>query len=467
MDNPEKAAAAVDPTKHVNYTYGMVLGVDDFTQEFAYHAHRDRWAARDIVGYGTLAGLRVTAEKNKSGELEVVVSAGTAVSPRGQLIRVPAAQCVNVNQWLAGAENRAAVAELTGESPDAPLTLYVVLSYRERPTDKVPILGEPSRGDEESLASSRLKDDFLLELRLEAPPQTEEGAVRDFARRLFEHTEFTDEPGAFTELEDFLARLRRASGQVPAPPADPAPPPDTAPDSPPGVMRVEAARRGEYLRAAFRLWATELRPLWRPAHFGEACDCPAGAHVAAPVGGGDDRLLLAELSVPLTAGLQVDSAAGVAVSEGRRPYLLHQRMMQEWLLEAGCCARAGREGEAGDGLKKVLRSRGGVTLTLDDSGGREQVTLETAGGQMITLKDGPGAIEIADSNGNSIMLEASGVTVTTAAKVTVRAGAVEVSAGMVTVDAGVTRFSGLVQCDTLISNSVVSASYSPGAGNIW
>jgi hypothetical protein len=24
-----------------------------------------------------------------------------------------------------------------------------------------------------------------------------------------------------------------------------------------------------------------------------------------------------------------------------------------------------------------------------------------------------------------------------------------------------------VQCDTLISNSVVSASYTPGAGNIW
>ncbi len=35
-------AAALDPTKHVNYTLGMVLGVDDFTQEFAYLSHRDR-----------------------------------------------------------------------------------------------------------------------------------------------------------------------------------------------------------------------------------------------------------------------------------------------------------------------------------------------------------------------------------------------------------------------------------------
>jgi hypothetical protein len=29
------------------------------------------------------------------------------------------------------------------------------------------------------------------------------------------------------------------------------------------------------------------------------------------------------------------------------------------------------------------------------------------------------------------------------------------------------KFSGVVQCDTLISNSVISASYTPGAGNIW
>ncbi len=39
--------------------------------------------------------------------------------------------------------------------------------------------------------------------------------------------------------------------------------------------------------------------------------------------------------------------------------------------------------------------------------------LETPGGQKLTLKDGPGSIEIADANGNSIKLESSGITVTT------------------------------------------------------
>jgi hypothetical protein len=51
--------------------------------------------------------------------------------------------------------------------------------------------------------------------------------------------------------------------------------------------------------------------------------------------------------------------------------------------------------------------------------------------------------------------------------VTVNASMLAISAGMVTVDAGMSKFSGVVQADTVISNSVVSASHTPGAGNIW
>ena len=122
---------------------------------------------------------------------------------------------------------------------------------------------------------------------------------------------------------------------------------------------------------------------------------------------------------------------------------------------------------AGKNFKKVLRSRNGVKLTMDDTDGREQFILETPGGQKLTLKDGPGAVEIVDSNGNSIKMEASGITITASAKVTINASQVAVSAGMVTVDAAMSKFSGVVQCDTMISNSVISASYTPGAGNIW
>jgi hypothetical protein len=43
---------------------------------------------------------------------------------------------------------------------------------------------------------------------------------------------------------------------------------------------------------------------------------------------------------------------------------------------------------------------------------------------------------------------------------------VEISASVVKVDAGMSKFSGIAQADMVISNSVISASYSPGAGNI-
>ena len=122
---------------------------------------------------------------------------------------------------------------------------------------------------------------------------------------------------------------------------------------------------------------------------------------------------------------------------------------------------------SGKNEKKVLRSRNGVKVTLDDQDGQEKFIAETPGGQKVTLKDGPGVVEIVDSNGNSVKLEASGITITASAKVTVNASTVAVSAGMVTVDAGMSKFSGVVQADTVICNSIISASYTPGAGNIW
>jgi hypothetical protein len=67
---------------------------------------------------------------------------------------------------------------------------------------------------------------------------------------------------------------------------------------------------------------------------------------------------------------------------------------------------------------------------------------------------------LADSNGNSVELRTNGITVNAVSRVIL-------NAGVVSVNATISKFSGVVQCDTLISNSVVSQSYTPGAGNIW
>jgi uncharacterized protein involved in type VI secretion and phage assembly len=114
---------------------------------------------------------------------------------------------------------------------------------------------------------------------------------------------------------------------------------------------------------------------------------------------------------------------------------------------------------------KLIRSASGATLRFN-ADRQDSLILETPGGQRITLQDGPGSVRIEDSNGNVVTLTTSGVTVTSSTTVTVDASAVAVSAGMVSVNAGIAQFSGVVRCDTLIANSVISASYSPGVGNV-
>jgi hypothetical protein len=115
---------------------------------------------------------------------------------------------------------------------------------------------------------------------------------------------------------------------------------------------------------------------------------------------------------------------------------------------------------------KVIGSKAGVRIELDDTDGKERIVIETPEGQRVTLEDGPGSVAIEDSAGNAIILESWGVTITAAAKVNVLAASVEISAASVTVNAGITRFEGVIEADTVVANSIVASSYTPGAGNL-
>ncbi len=115
----------------------------------------------------------------------------------------------------------------------------------------------------------------------------------------------------------------------------------------------------------------------------------------------------------------------------------------------------------------TLVGKAGTRIAIVEESGQPKITFETPGGQKVELRDGPGTIKVSDANGNSITLESAGITIKAAAQVKVNAPMVQVTSGMVKVDAGISMFSGVVQCDVLISNAVVSASYTPGVGNVW
>lgn len=117
------------------------------------------------------------------------------------------------------------------------------------------------------------------------------------------------------------------------------------------------------------------------------------------------------------------------------------------------------DGSGANNLKTIL-SRQGVRITLDDTEDAVKLRLETPGGQSIVLSDADNSIVAEDSNGNTIKMAAQGITLTVS-------GTLEIDASMVTVNSGMSQFSGVVQSSTSLTNSVVSASYTPGAGNIW
>ncbi len=116
---------------------------------------------------------------------------------------------------------------------------------------------------------------------------------------------------------------------------------------------------------------------------------------------------------------------------------------------------------------KSIHSRSGVVVTFDDTGGQERLHLKTPGGQEIELLDAGPSVEVRDASGNRVVLESAGITVSSSGTVTVQASSIDVTAGSVSVNAGISKFSGVIQADTVITNSVVSSSYTPGAGNIW
>ena len=362
--------ASLDPTKHVKYTLGMVLGVQDFEQEHTYLAARDEWLTRDVVGYGTVSGLEVAIEVDVDGP-RVSVSPGSAVTPCGRPVCVTPAQCANLNDWLArqdaevrarlaGGTQVASVASTASApaptgSPSSPsasqptgVTAYVVLCARDCLTDDLPIPGEPCRTEDALSAPSRVKDDFRLELRLDPPAHVEERAIRELVTwlRLIPVV-----AGAGSDEGELVDALRTAARTALEPlQTDPGTAVDPiylpAPD--PGLT-LGAARMREYLRAAFELWVTEIRPLARAGACDQGCRCRSivGQVASSPCGCGstgaaaisdscgDDQVLLAALHLPVDEGADghlVVREEGSEVDVSARPWVLSTRFLQEWLL---------------------------------------------------------------------------------------------------------------------------------------
>jgi hypothetical protein len=311
--------------KRVNYTFGLVLGVEEFVQSDTYFLAKHHTENRLLHGYGTVCGLSVVTQT--APVLEVQVTPGWAVNPRGQEIKVPQLMCLQVDSWLA--TNLAALQSAVAQSvPPATLNLCVVLCYRECKTDVVPIPGEPCRTQSSSMAPSRIADSFDLMLCLDqttspplssppgssaasglcltAPAQLEDDSVRALAALLAEFQISSSGPYlTLDQVEQLILNLNQ--------------PPSSPPAGPPYL--VSAADAADYRRAAIRTWITQVRPFICAAQGAGPC-CPPP----------EKCVLLAELVVDLTGGATEWLATSVSVDDSRRPLLIPGTLMQELIL---------------------------------------------------------------------------------------------------------------------------------------
>ena len=334
----------LDPTKRVNYTAGLVLGVDEFQQEQYYFIERTRRHNRFLHGYGTVSGLRVDTADTGGGGLELRISPGLAVNPKGQDICVADTMCARLDTWLQTYQQ--ALQAIFGAPPFS-LGLSVVLCARDCQTDTVPIPGEPCRSQQDSMAASRIADSFELKLCLDMdapvgsppmaspqmgspplntgdlpcyrPSQTEEQAVRDFGR-LLEQIDIVENASSYLTAASFSDLVRSLLTGIGSPPGSP---PISPPGSPPGSLyHLPPDQACDILRAGFLVWVTEVRPQLSGRDIPVACRPPKECCV-----------LLAEIHFPVNASWQIGGA--VDIDEMARPYLLDTRLLQELVICAG------------------------------------------------------------------------------------------------------------------------------------
>jgi len=314
----------LDPLKRVNYTFGLVLGVDEFLQEDTYFLAKHHVENRLLHGYGTVCGLDVVVQPTP---LEVQVTPGWAITPKGQEIKVPQLMCLQVNDWVQA--NLAALQALYPSVPST-LNLCVVLCYRECKTDVVPIPGEPCRTQSSSMAPSRIQDSFELMICLDQaesppfsppsggngsgglcmyrPPQLEDDAIQALAALLAEVQ--VSASGPYLTIDQMKQLVRDLNPQTASPVIA------SPPAGPPYFVSAQDAP--DFRRAALRTWVTEVRPIvCAPQGAGPCCPPP------------EKCVLLAELAVTVNPAW---FATAVSVDDHRRPFLVPTRLLQELLL---------------------------------------------------------------------------------------------------------------------------------------
>ncbi len=126
-------------------------------------------------------------------------------------------------------------------------------------------------------------------------------------------------------------------------------------------------------------------------------------------------------------------------------------------------------GGAGDAVDRwTLVGKAGTRIAIEEpASGQPKISLSTPGGVSAELEDSGSGQLVCRAAGATVTMDSSGVKITAPGQVEVQGSMIKLSAGMVTVDTALASFSGMISCNVLQASTVISATYTPGAGNVW
>lgn len=144
---------SLSPYSALSYHFGMLLGVDDFETEQAYHRAKHRlhnaWLHREGVVWGF--GVSIDEERG-----EVRVGPGLALDAAGHELHLEAEACLNVGKWFEKNQNDPNLQAETTDNEAKIVKTHVVIRFKACLTRQVPALMEPCNNAGTGTAYSRV-----------------------------------------------------------------------------------------------------------------------------------------------------------------------------------------------------------------------------------------------------------------------------------------------------------------------
>ncbi len=204
----------LSPFYALRYHFGMLLGVDDFETEQAYHRAKIRlhnaWLHREGVIWGFNVGL-------DNGRHEIRVKPGLALDAAGHELHLEADACVNVGEWFAKHEKDPGFEISTDEGGGKTFDAHVVIRFKACLTRQVPALLEPCDNGNTGTAYSRVFEtvEILLLPNLSPPRVYPYHRLRlmfglDEPKKKEGSTEVTDDDQAVLDLLATIQELPKA-----------------------------------------------------------------------------------------------------------------------------------------------------------------------------------------------------------------------------------------------------------------